>query len=249
MPSGYVYLLINPSMPGLIKIGRTRRDSRGRARTLCTTGVPTPFEVAFEIFSDVHETLEDQMHVALHAFRVNSNREFFRYPLKDAIELLLRFNVPPSESQSAFSAIGILHRLKERYPTWLDPSIADVQIVQTVDRVWLEITREEEIAGYLKDQTIKRSDLAFISDDDNYGTRFFAPTQLVTENARKLIEEFDPYSISMTTELFHDKACSEVNAIFNSRIADHNAFQRPISKRTLETPSMSGLVEKSMADE
>jgi hypothetical protein len=30
--------------------------------------------------------------------------------------------------------------------------------------VWLEITQEPEVAGYLKDQTIKRSDLAFITD-------------------------------------------------------------------------------------
>jgi hypothetical protein len=52
MASGYVYILVNHSMVGLLKIGRTVRDSRARARELSTTGVPTPFQVAFEVFSD-----------------------------------------------------------------------------------------------------------------------------------------------------------------------------------------------------
>ena len=49
MAGGYVYMLTNASMPGMFKVGRTVRDSRGRARELYTTGVPTPFEVAFEV--------------------------------------------------------------------------------------------------------------------------------------------------------------------------------------------------------
>lgn len=214
MNPGYVYLLINPSMPGLVKIGSTQRDSRARTRELYTTGVPTRFEVAFEVFSGNHEALEDQMHVQLDAFRVNPNREFFRYPLKDAIDLLIKVNGPSVQSDSVFSAISILDRLRKKYPLWIDPAIADVQIVQTNERVWLEITREEEIAGYLRDQTIKRSDLAFISggaSEENY----FSPNKPVTENARKFTEEFDAYSIIMTTDLFHEKACHEVNEQFN----------------------------------
>ena len=41
---GYVYILENASMPGLIKIGKTSRDSVERARELSSaTGVPTGF--------------------------------------------------------------------------------------------------------------------------------------------------------------------------------------------------------------
>ncbi|HEX5337321.1 MAG TPA: GIY-YIG nuclease family protein [Gallionella sp.] len=214
MNPGYVYVLINPSMPGLVKIGCTQRDSRARARKLYTTSVPTPFDVAFEVFSDDHEALEDQMHAQLSAFRPNGDREFFRYPLKDAINLLIQLNGTTTQAESSFSAISILNRLKEKYPLWVDPTIAEVQIVQTNERVWLEITREEEVAGYLKNQTIKRSDLAFITSG-SHEESWFRPTDAVTENARKLTEEFDPYSIIMTTDLFHEAACYEVDEKLN----------------------------------
>ncbi|QHQ18786.1 GIY-YIG nuclease family protein [Pectobacterium parmentieri] len=65
MIPGYVYILVNPSMPGLIKIGRTLRDSRLRARELSSTGIPTPFQVAFELFAEQHETLEARIHCEL----------------------------------------------------------------------------------------------------------------------------------------------------------------------------------------
>jgi hypothetical protein len=210
MNPGYVYILTNPSMPGLVKIGRTQRNSHDRARELYTTGVPTRFEVAFEISSDDHESLENQMHARLSEFRPNEDREFFRYPLMGAIKLLLQLRGAATQSESSFSAISILGRLKKKYPRWIDPTIADVQIVQTDDRVWLEITRENEIAGYLKDQIIKRSDLAFIAGS-NHNENFFPPSDTVIKNARRFTEKFDPYSIIMTTDLFHEAAFHEID--------------------------------------
>lgn len=88
MNSGYVYILINESMPGLIKIGKTQRDSRSRARELFKTGVPTPFQVAFEIFSDDYEKVEKKVHDEISDFRVNHTREFFKYPIDKAITIL-----------------------------------------------------------------------------------------------------------------------------------------------------------------
>nr|WP_319997864.1 GIY-YIG nuclease family protein [uncultured Draconibacterium sp.] len=78
MQNGYVYILTNSSMPDLIKIGKTARDSRTRAKELSTTSIPTPFKVAFEIFSSDYENIERKAHASLEDFRVNQNREFFR---------------------------------------------------------------------------------------------------------------------------------------------------------------------------
>lgn len=217
---GYVYILINSSFPSLIKVGRTLRDSRARARELSTTGVPTPFQVAFEIFSEQHENLEAAMHEKLNDFRVNDRREFFRFPLDRAIselQSLARLRSPNgiiAESNSEFSAEDITDRLREKYPDYPRPEIASVRIVQVPERVWLEITEEKEAAGYLKDQLIRRSDLAFIGSTD--GAQF-CPEDDVQRNAHKFVEEFDAYSIIMTTELFHDAACKEIDSLYQSQ--------------------------------
>lgn len=214
MASGYTYILTNVSLPGMIKVGRTLRDSRSRARELFTTGLPTPFQVAFEIFSDEHEKLEADFHQELHDFRISNNREFFKYPLDKAITLLQKLNSPPASNESVFQAEDIFESLKQKYPGYLKPDIVAVRIVQPQDRVWLEITQEKETAGYLKDQKITRTDLAFISDGE-YDSQLFRPEDDLRENTRKFVEDFDPYSIIMATDLFHDSACKEINEKFN----------------------------------
>lgn len=210
MNAGYVYILINHSMPGLIKIGKTLRDTRARARELSTTGVPIPFQIAFEIFSEEHDRLEALAQNELADFRVSQNREFFRYPLNKAIKLLQELNTPAQHSESVFSAEDITDRLRRKYGSYLKPDIVSVRLVQPGDRVWLEITQEEEIAGYLKDQVITRTDLGFISDGPEVGP-FFQPKDNVSINADRFVEEFDPYSIINTTDLFHDEACRHID--------------------------------------
>lgn len=209
MNAGYVYILINHSMPGMLKIGKTLRDTRTRARELSTTGVPTAFQVAFEIFSEEHDRLEALVQNELADFRVSQNREFFRYPLHQAIKLLQELNTPAQHRESVFSAEDVTDRLRRKHGGYLKPDIVSVRLVQPGDRVWLEITQEVEIAGYLKDQVITRTDLGFISDGPDVGL-FFQPKDSVSINADRFVEEFDPYSISNTTDLFHDEACRQI---------------------------------------
>ncbi len=48
---GYIYVLINYSMQGIVKVGKTIRDTESRAKELSSvTGVPTPFIVAFDAY-------------------------------------------------------------------------------------------------------------------------------------------------------------------------------------------------------
>ena len=45
---GWVYVVSNPSMPGLLKIGRTNSAVEVRIKDLDSTGVATPFKKEYE---------------------------------------------------------------------------------------------------------------------------------------------------------------------------------------------------------
>ena len=49
--NGYIYVMLNMSMEGLVKIGRTNRDPKAREKELSqATGVPTPFKLVYQEF-------------------------------------------------------------------------------------------------------------------------------------------------------------------------------------------------------
>lgn len=86
---GYVYLLTNPSMPGLVKVGCTDRSPSDRISELSSaTGVPTPFTLEFFILVPDHIAIEQELHSILDAVRVSNSREFFRVPVENAKALL-----------------------------------------------------------------------------------------------------------------------------------------------------------------
>jgi hypothetical protein len=85
---GYVYILINPSMPGLVKIGKTTRTPQQRCEELWHTGVPTPFEVFAAVFSPDCHRLERDMHMAFRSARISASREFFQMSAFEAREEL-----------------------------------------------------------------------------------------------------------------------------------------------------------------
>lgn len=89
---GYVYAMINPSMEGLVKVGKTSKDSKGRVSELSgATGVPTPFLLAFDAYFEDCSRGEEYVHTLLESsnYRVSSNREFFKAPLDVVIKAIL----------------------------------------------------------------------------------------------------------------------------------------------------------------
>jgi hypothetical protein len=90
MPSGYIYILSNLSMPGLVKVGRTDRQPEERARELGTTGVPTPFKLEFSLLVQDSVSSEAQVHqiLANRGYRRSQAREFFELPLQEAIDIV-----------------------------------------------------------------------------------------------------------------------------------------------------------------
>ena len=78
--SNIVYVLTNPAMPGIVKIGKTNReDPRVRMNELYSTGVPLPFECAIAVDTDDERAanLERALHTAFAPYRLNPSREFF----------------------------------------------------------------------------------------------------------------------------------------------------------------------------
>lgn len=91
--AGYIYALINPSMEGLVKVGKTTRYPDERAAELSqATGVPTPFIVAYQLSVISCSKAEEFVHAFLEekGVRLSSNREFFNASLTDVINSMIQ---------------------------------------------------------------------------------------------------------------------------------------------------------------
>jgi hypothetical protein len=82
---GYVYMLSNPSMPNLLKIGSTTARVSQRVRALSSqTGVPAPFTVEAFWFSRNPQRDESKIRDNL-AFVRKPRTEFFEIDRQDAL--------------------------------------------------------------------------------------------------------------------------------------------------------------------
>jgi hypothetical protein len=83
-----IYVMSNPTFPGLLKVGYTGKEIEIRRKDLSrASGVPTPFKVEF--IYKLHargEELEREIHSYLKEYRTSNQREFFEMGLKQAIE-------------------------------------------------------------------------------------------------------------------------------------------------------------------
>lgn len=121
---GIVYVLTNPAMPGLVKIGKTSRDSvTGRLGELYSTGVPVPFECEFAGRIENIAEVEKAFHMAFGPYRINPSREFFEIEPEQAIallQLMITEDVTPELQQEASGidteSKDAVKRLKARRP-------------------------------------------------------------------------------------------------------------------------------------
>ncbi len=85
----WVYVLSNPTQPGLLKIGYTKKPPEERAKQISSaTGVALPYKVewAYQCFNG--EMVEREVHHKLKAQRVNNSKEFFQISLEEAKETI-----------------------------------------------------------------------------------------------------------------------------------------------------------------
>jgi hypothetical protein len=85
--AGYVYVLINASLNGIVKIGKTQNSPDERAKELSsTTGISTPFFVAYSSYFKDCNAGEVFVHTRLENNRLAENKEFFQVSVQQAIE-------------------------------------------------------------------------------------------------------------------------------------------------------------------
>jgi hypothetical protein len=94
LEQGWVYVLVNPSIPGLVKIGQTSGLPACRAAELSRhTGVATPFVLVWEqAFADCVQA-EHDIHAILDSrgMRHMPNREFFRGAIPEIVDVMLHY--------------------------------------------------------------------------------------------------------------------------------------------------------------
>ena len=86
---GIIYLLSNPVMPGIIKIGKTtKEDVKVRMKELYSSGVPLPFECVYAARVTNIDEVEKALHTAFSPDRLNPKREFFEIEAGQAIAII-----------------------------------------------------------------------------------------------------------------------------------------------------------------
>lgn len=91
LTAGSIYVLVNPSIPGLVKVGKTSRDVEDRIKELSSaTGVPSEFLLIYEQYFSNVDKAELIIHTILEnkGFRHASNREFFTMDPSEIIKIV-----------------------------------------------------------------------------------------------------------------------------------------------------------------
>ncbi|NLR58202.1 GIY-YIG nuclease family protein [Chitinophaga polysaccharea] len=87
---GFVYVLTNKIMPGIVKIGITASPEEDRPISLFTMGMPDAFEVVFRAITSHPAELEKRVHEQLKEKRYRPNREFFEVTPELAASTILQ---------------------------------------------------------------------------------------------------------------------------------------------------------------
>lgn len=79
LKAGIVYILSNPAMPGLVKIGITTHHTvEQRMKELFNTSIPVPFKCEYACRVDNCFAVEHALHTAFRDYRIHPQREFSR---------------------------------------------------------------------------------------------------------------------------------------------------------------------------
>ncbi len=198
--SGIVYVLTNPAMPGLVKIGKTSRNSLDqRLQELYGTGVPVPFECAFAAKVSDETSWEKALHTAFGPQRINPKREFFGIEPEQAIALLKLIaleDVTPATQQVAENVDAESRAAGERLKSSRRPNFNFVEMGIPVGAD-LQFTQSDVTVIVVDERRVKRPDdpeprfLSAITRELLNSDGAPATLQYWTYNGRRLREIYD----------------------------------------------------------
>lgn len=103
---GWVYVITNKAMPGLVKVGYSTKDPQLRAAELGGTGSPYPYEVEFDILVYEPREVEKCVHRALAEFR--EGKEWFRLTPHAAAVEIRKHAAPVANSSMPDQPLGLM---------------------------------------------------------------------------------------------------------------------------------------------
>jgi hypothetical protein len=122
--AGFVYVLSNPSMPNIVKIGSTERNVKERVAELSsTTGVPTPFRIEYSLLTENPKELEFTLHEEFVEHRINGNREFFSIAPEVVVKRLRQIRYD---------------RLLSEFQNWDENELSEFS-----EQLWLALPRDD----------------------------------------------------------------------------------------------------------
>lgn len=100
---GWVYVISNKAMPGLVKVGFSLKDPALRARELANTGSPHPYQVDYEALLANPREVEHRVHRHLSA--LSEGREWFRCSVEQAVSAIKAVAPTRSLLETQYAAV------------------------------------------------------------------------------------------------------------------------------------------------
>ena len=103
-----IYVMSNPAMPGIVKIGGSMCPESRRDQLSMNTAVPLPFVLEYSQPAEFGRDTEGLAHIALMDFRISPVREFFKVIVTEAVTavqhacLLANWNKAGEEAREQF---------------------------------------------------------------------------------------------------------------------------------------------------
>lgn len=143
---GWVYVITNKAMPGLVKIGYSTKDPSLRAADLDNTGAPFPYVVQYDALVHNPRDIERRAHLDLSAAR--EGKEWFRCSLDVAILAIRR----------AIGDAPLLETARALHFTRFDESPSPVASARRRERERTRAQRFERARAALKAEWGQRDD-------------------------------------------------------------------------------------------